>query len=74
MLFLIRWWKPIAIGLAVASLLATAYLKGKAACEAKIVQEKVVVYEKAQSVKNGVSKLPDGDAMRVLRKEWQRGV
>ena len=56
------------------ALLTTAYLKGKAACEAEIIQEKVVVYEKAQAVKNRVNKLPDGDAMRMLRQKWQRGV
>jgi len=72
MLLLIQYWKPIAIALLVTTLLTTAYLKGKAACEAKIIQEKVVVYEKAQSVKNSVNKLPDGDALKRLRNDWQR--
>jgi len=73
MLILLKWWKPIAIVLIAVTLLTTAYLKGKAACEAEIIQEKVVVYEKANRVKNDVNKLGDGIALERLREDWQRG-
>lgn len=36
------------------------------------MQEKVYIYEKANDVKNDIARLPDGDAMRVLRSKWQR--
>jgi len=52
------------------TLLTTAYLKGKSACEAKIIQEKVVVYEKGNKHQNATSRLADGDAMRLWREEF----
>ena len=72
MLIILQYWKQIAIALSVIALLSIVYLKGKGACEAQIIQEKVIVYEKAQGVKTRVSRLPDGDALKRLRTNWQR--
>lgn len=54
------------------TLLMTAYLKGKSACEAKIIQEKVVVYEKAQGNKNRSNRVPDGASSGLLKQRWKR--
>ena len=62
----------IVAALAIAVVLTITYRKGKAACEAEVMQEKVYIYEKANDVKNDIARLPDGDAMRVLRSKWQR--
>lgn len=68
-----NYWKPIAAVVAVVALLATVYYRGKSACKTEIIQEKVYIYEKANVVKNRVNRLPDGESVKRLRAEWQRG-
>lgn len=75
----LKYWKPLALSLALLILVTTSYQRGKNQCElkhaAELSKQKSLLIkevERNHEIHREIDRLPDGAAASELRKSWAR--